>query len=392
MSAAACAKSPALRPFLLRMARRVAQGMDLSARFSVRGLDYAAQGELERLLGVALIRKADGAVAGEFPPRWREPSAWREVIAALGVARDDAAAESVETFLTRLAWREPDTRELLDGLREIPEVVRFLRDPSRRDEWKRLFAGALGRARADDGDERTLSQLGSDWLNDSKSLRTGGLRRQLALMLSVADGRGGGADERTLFAAHGIVENPYASFVTFFAPLAFTTDAGETFDFPERLWSAGLSCTLSGETVGRIRSVAWHGGAATLVTSENAAPFARLVAARRPSLYTEGYPNHAVQRLLRLLDEAGVAAEHAGDADLDGFRIAEIVGRCIALRRVVAAEIVRQREETQALALDEAQKRRIRRFLESHPQDPYRDELAILLERGHWHEQESFPV
>ena len=392
MSAVACAKSPALRPFLLRMARRMAQGKDLPARFSVRGLDYAAQGELERLLGVALIRKADGAVVGEFPPRWREPSAWREVIAALGVARDDAAAESVETFLTRLAWREPDTRELLDGLREIPEVVRFLRDPSRHDEWKRLFAGALGRVRADDGDERTLSQLGSDWLNDSKSLRTGALRRQLALILSVADGRGGEADERTLFAAHGIVENPYASFVTFFAPLAFTTDAGETFDFPERLWSAGLSCTLSGETVGRIRSVAWHGGAATLVTSENAAPFARLVAVRRPSLYTEGYPNHAVQRLLRLLDEAGVAAEHAGDADLDGFRIAEIVGRCVALRRVVAAEIVRQREETLGLALDEAQKRRIRRFLECHPQDPYRAELAILLERGHWHEQESFPV
>jgi len=392
VSAAACAKSPELRPFLLRMARRVAQGKSLPARFSVRGLDYAAQGELERLLGVALIRKADGAVAGEFPPRWREPAAWREVIAALGVARDDAAAESVETFLMRLAWREPDARELLDGLREIPEVVRFLRDPSRRDEWKRLFAGALGRARADDGDERTLSQLGSDWLNDSKSLRTGALRRQLVLMLSVADGRGGEADERTLFAAHGIVENPYASFVTFFAPLAFTTDAGETFNFPERLWSAGLSCTLSGETVGRIRSVAWHGGAATLVTSENAAPFARLVTARRPSLYTEGYPNHAVQRLLRLLGEAGVAAEHAGDADLDGFRIAEIVGRCIALRRVVAAEIVRQREETQALALDEAQKQRIRRFLESHPQDPYRDELAILLERGCWHEQESFPV
>lgn len=392
MIAAVCAESSALRPFLLRMARRAAQGTGLPARFTVRDLDYAAQGELERLLGAAFSRKADGAVTGELPPRWREPSAWREVIAALGLARDDAEPESAETFLTRLAWREPDARRLLDGLRDVPEVVRYLRDPSRREAWKRLLAGALGRVRADAGDERTLSQLGSDWLNDSKSLRTGALRRQLSLMLSVADGRGGEADERTLFAAHGIVENPYASLVTFFAPLAFTTDAGETFDFPERLWSAGLSCTLSGETVGRIRSVSWHGGAEALVTSENAAPFARLVAARRPSLDTEGYPNRAVQRLLRLLGEAGVTAEHAGDADLDGFRIAEIVGRCIPLRRVVASEVVRQREASQGLALDEAQKQRIRRFLESHPQAPYRAELVRLLERGCWHEQESFPV
>ena len=38
-------------------------------------------------------------------------------------------------------------------------------------------------------------------------------------------------------------------------------------------------------------------------TSENTAPFARYVAAGRPALYTEGYPNYAVQRLLRALGE-----------------------------------------------------------------------------------------
>lgn len=392
MSQGIIVRLPALRPFLLRMAKRVMQGRPLPVRFSVSDLDYAAQGELEQLLGIALRRNVDGAVIGAFPPRWREPLAWEEIISALELTEEIATKESADAFLTRLSWLEPDARWLLDGLQKIPEVMRFLRDPSRREEWKHLLMGVFGRVRADSCEERTLSQLGSDWLNDSKSLRTGSLRRQLALMLSVADGREDETDERTLFETYGIIGNPYTSFVTFLAPLVFTTDAGETFDFPERLWSAGLSCTLSSEMVSRIRSVAWHGGAKTLITSENAAPFARLVAERRPSLYTEGYPNHAVQRLLRLLGEAGVTAEHAGDADLDGFRIAEIIGKCITLRRVVASEIVSQPEKSKGIVLSETQTLRIQRFLECHPKCLHRAELSCLLAHGCWYEQESFPI
>lgn len=378
-----------LRPFLIRMARRALQGKPLPAHVTVRDLDYAAQGELERLLGTPLTRKADGAVSGMLPPRWREPLAWQEVISAVGLAREDTAAESPETFLTRLAWREPDTRTFLDALQKMPEVMRFLRNPAHRVAWRRLLLGVFHHVRKRGvGEAKTLSQLGSDWLNDSKSLRTGPLRRQLALMLSVlADCD---VDERTLFGTYGIIENPYTSFVTFFAPLVFTTDAGETFDFPMRLFVAGQACTLPSETVGRIRSVAWQGDDRSLITSENAAPFARYVTLRRPALYTEGYPNYAVQRLLRMLDTVGVTAEHAGDADLDGFRIAALVGRCLPVRRALAAEVVRNPGEITGIPLTEAQQMRTQRFLAESPHMPYVDEIAILLKQGRWYEQEAF--
>ena len=379
-----------LRPFLNRMAKRALQGKPLPARFTVRDLDYAAQGALEGLLGAPLARNADGTVTGTLPPRWREPSAWQEVVSDLGLAREDAA-DSTETFLTRLAWRAPEARTLIDVLQTMPEMMRFVRNPAHRDSWKRLLLGVFKHVRAGVGEEKTLSQLGSDWLNDSKALRTGPLRRQLALMLSGLEGRRD-VDERTLFGTYGIIENPYTSFVTFFAPLILMTDAGETLDFPMRLFKAGQATTLSGETVAHVRAVEWRDGEPFLVTSENAAPFARLVAARRPALYTEGCPNGAVQRFLRTLGDAGVEAEHAGDADLDGFRIADMVGRRLPLRRVVAAEIVRNPGEIAGIPLTAAQAARARRVLETSPQMPHAKEIALLLTRGRWYEQEAFPL
>lgn len=379
-----------LRPFLDRMAKRVLQGKPLPAHFMVRDLDYAAQGELERFLGTPLMRKADGTVSGVFPPHWRDPLAWQDVISALGLARDNDVKESAETFLTRLAWRVPEARTLIDALQKMPEVMRFLRNSTHREPWKRLFRGVLDFTREGITEPMTLSLLGSRWLNDSKSLRTGPLRRQLALMLSAWGERD--IDERTLFGTYGIIENPYTSFVTFFAPLVFMTDAGETFDFPLRLFVAGQACTLSSETVGRIRSVEWRGENRSLITSENAAPFARYVAARRPALYTEGYPNYAAQRLLRALGKADVTAEHAGDADLDGFRIAAFVGRCLPVRRVIAAEIVRHPGEIVGIPLTEAQRTRAQRFSAKSPQTPYAGDISILLNNGRWYEQESFPL
>ena len=372
------------------MAKRALQGQPLPARFTVRGLDYAAQGALEGLLGAPLARKADGTVTGTLPPRWREPSAWQTVISALGLARENAA-DSTETFLTRLAWRAPEARTLIDALQTMPEVMRFLRNPAHRAAWRRLLLGVFHHVRKRGvGEAKTLSQLGSDWLNDSKALRTGPLRRQLALMLSGLEGRD--VDERTLFGTYGIIENPYTSFVTFFAPLVLMTDAGETLDFPMRLFKAGQATTLSGETVAHVRAVEWRDGEPFLVTSENAAPFARYVTLGRPALYTEGYPNYAVQRLLRMLDTVGVTAEHAGDADLDGFLIAALVGRCLPIRRVLAAEVVRNPGDVVGIPLTEAQQMRARRFLAESPHMPYAEEVSVLLKKGCWYEQESFPL
>ncbi len=129
-----------------------------------------------------------------------------------------------------------------------------------------------------------------------------------------------------------------------------------------------------------------------MITSENAAPFARYVAAGRPALYTEGYPNYFVQRLLRALGEMGVTAEHAGDADFDGFRIATREARCLPVGRVVASEIVRNPGGIVGIPLTEAQQTRARRFLTAFPQMPYAEEVSIMLNNGCWYEQESFPL
>ena len=82
-------------------------------------------------------------------------------------------------------------------------------------------------------------------------------------------------------------------------------------------------------------------------------------------------PPHA-----RALGKADVTAEHAGDADLDGFRIAAFVGRCLPVRRVIAAEIVRHPGEIVGIPLTEAQQTRARRFLTAFPQMPYAGRLA----------------
>lgn len=380
-------KELALRPFLVRMAKRAVKGEGVPASFSVPGLDYAAQGALERLLGVALRRTGDGRVCGRFPETWREPAAWREVALALGVA--PPAAESLDTFWARLALLAPTAQSFIKCLSMTTEVTRFVRPVGNRAAWQKLFLGVVRDLCAGGAEPTTLSQLGSRWLNDSKALRTGALRHQLALMLTVLIGCD--VDERTLFATYGIFDNPYTSFATFFAPVSFTTADGATFDFPRRLFAAGQACVLASETVSRIKTLTWHGASRVLTTSENAAPFAQYVASRVPALYTEGYPNYAVQRLLSFLGEAGVAAEHAGDADFDGFRIAGMVGKCLPVTRVVAAEVVRNPHGVAGIPLTDEQRRRAESFLTGFPSFPYAAEIRKLLARGCWYEQEAFP-
>lgn len=383
-------RAPALRTFLLRAARAAAQGRPQGRTFSVQGLDYAAQGELERLLGRTLKRTPAGRVCGEFPEALRAPSAWRGAMEVLGVSPENAGEEPVETFFGRLRLLLPEQTPLVSALGEMPEVLRHVRDAANRPAWQRLLVGVVSRVRSA-AESTTLSQLGAEWLNDSKALRTGPLRRQLVLILSALDGHGVD-DERTLLAIHGVFDNPYTSFATLFAPFSFTTDAGDVFDFPARLFAAGQACVLAGETVAHMKSVSWLGPSAQIVTSENAAPFARLVAAGRPALYTEGYPNLSVQRVLSLLSAAGVTAEHAGDADLDGLRIADMVARRITVRRVVASEILRCIDGLSGIPLTAAQRVRAEKAVAADPGFPYAADVRRMLELGAWYEQETFPL
>ena len=384
-------EAPALRPLFLRWARAAVKGNRLPETFTGPVLDFEAQRRLELLLKTQTGRTTDGKVYGTLLPMLREPSAWMEVAAALGVGEQDSAkTESVKDFLLRLKWLHPEAGFALETLGDDSEVVRHLSVPENRPNWKTLFASVLHRTQHLPGRLMTLSQLGSDWFNDSKILRSGPLRRQLVLIMA-AFARTASDDEKEILASLGIEANPYTSAVTVFAPFGFCLDDGTYFDFPLQLYRKGLVCQLPAETVLRIVRIDWRGDEKKIATSENAAPLIRFVAARRPVLYTEGYPNCAVLALMRCLSGQGLVAAHWGDADLDGLNIAALVQGNMPGSRIVAEEVIAVPGCVPGIPLTDAQRQRLARFLERNPACPYGDCLKMLLDRGCWYEQESFP-
>ncbi len=384
------AAAPAVRPMFLRWARAAAKGKELPASFSVKGIDAAARRALEHVLHTISGCSPDGTVYGTMLPPLREPSAWLEVAAALGVTTAKAPAETAEQFLLRLRWLMPEARLVLDDLEVQPEVVRYLRDEANRANWKTLFLNVFRLSQHPSGQLVTLSQLGSDWFNDSKILRAGPLRRQLMLIIATL-AHIDSYEENDVFASLGIEANPYTSAVTVFAPFTFWFEDGTSFDFPYRLYERGLVCQLPAETVGKIKRLEWLGEDKRIATSENAAPLTQFVSARRPVLYTEGYPDFAVQAFMRRLAEQGVVAEHWGDADLDGLRIAAQVQANMPVSRVVASSILARPNGLAGIPLTSTQRRRLAHFLGLHSSSPLVDDVRRILEGDCWYEQETFP-
>jgi len=390
--AAALEKAPALRPLLTRFARSAAKGKKLPETYSAKGLDYQAQLCLDRVLHFPTVRNGNGTVCGILMPKLREPAAWQNVLDLLLPAKELAPKpESVEDFFQKLHWRDPDGDEMLERLAEMDEVVRYLENPLNRKPWTDLYFGTVDMATHAEQGAKTLSQLGADWLNDSKALRTGALRRQLALILGAACSMEPD-EERALFGSFGIVDNPYTSAVTVFAPFAFKLEDGTTFDFPAKMFDAGLACQLPLEVVDRIRNIGWSEDCALIRTCENAAPFASFVSRGIPTVYTEGYPNYAVQRLLGWFERARLCVEHWGDCDLDGFRIAHLVSTRIPVKRVIATEILRNPGAVRGIPLSESQRKRLEYFVENHGDFIYAQDLELMLSRGCWYEQEAFPL
>ena len=382
--------APKLRPLVMRWARQAARGEKLPATFSVADLGYDDQQSLERFLHVTTSRTRSGRVSGTVPEEMRTPAAWRMVQEALGLAENNAA-EATEDFLSRIQWQMPDAREAIAEFKAMPEVLRYLADAANRPAWRELFVSAWDRTQRRSGRATTLSQLGSDWFNDSKILRSGTLRRQLVLILSAIYGVSAD-DERSVLAEAGIEENPYTSSVVVSAPFTFRLKDGTYFDYPMKFFMKRLVCQLPLEIVREIDrdSIGWKGYDNLVTTCENAAPIARYVEDRSPVVYTEGYPNLAVQGLLKIFARRGLKAVHMGDADLDGLRIAATVDRCIPVERVGAAEILADPKRLKGIPLTPSQMVRIDRFLTLHPDFKYADSVRLIRERGCWYEQEGF--
>ena len=386
---AAIERAPAIKPVLARLAKRAAAGKPLPETFSATGLDYAAQHELEGLFGTVGRRTADGRVYISVMPPLREPGEWRDLLSALGVAKGDNGNDDEDVF-QRLKLLAPDMAEFIDRLAAKEEIARFVAKRENRRDWMKLFMCLVERFSTEKcGIITTLSQLGSDWFNDSKKLRSGALRRQLVLLIATASDLDP-SDERLVLDGALIIDNPYTSSVTFSAPAIITLKDGTVFDFADRLFARGMAAQLPLETVLDINAVEWNDDKNEVVTSENAAPFAQMVADNTPCVYTAGYPGLAVKVFLHKLGEAGVVCVHEGDADLDGFRIAKEVSNAINVVRVVASEALAQSRPEDGIEMDADQRRRAWAFAANCPDFKYSDEVKSLSVRGYWIEQESF--
>jgi len=380
-----------MKPWLLRAAKRAVTGTPLLPAVLTLGdvpEDKAVRRALEEVFPGC--REENGRLKVRLDDATRECARWLPLAELLGVRpqppppKDTPGTQFART-LQRLKLLYPDESVLIDAMRGSESLLRFFKaSSSAPDELIALFDALLCLRTAPVG--VTLSELGAKFFNDSKALRQGLLRQQLEHLLRIQTGN---LDDEAAAVLNtcGIIENPYTTHAVVFAPFAYCAKDGVWLDWPYRLWQRGEAAILSWRTVRTITRLRAEEPFDTLVISENAAPFHRLVETRRAALYTEGYPNAAVKTSLRLFAQTGVTGLHWGDTDLDGYRIAEQVAREIPMRLHMTPEIlVRLRGRLRHLIGE--QHRRLAAFIEVHPDFPFLDGLRYTLANG-WLEQEQ---
>ena len=174
---AAIERAPTIKPVLVRLAKRAAAGKKLPETFSATGLDYAAQRELEGIVLLPGVRQPDGRVYFALVKPLNDPALWRGLLPVLGA---EEAPREEENIFERLKLLEPFVAPLVDKMAANEEIKRYLARCDDRSDWITLFRQFSKSVETREcGSPRTLSQLGSDWFNDSKKLRSGPLRRQL---------------------------------------------------------------------------------------------------------------------------------------------------------------------------------------------------------------------
>jgi hypothetical protein len=336
--------------------------------------------------------RKDGKLIVRLPERLRTAEALQALADRLGVAAetgagdDDAAARA--TAVLRQGLMYPQYAEMLNGLRNTEELTRLFQNHA--DAGKRLQGLLLAVEKLEANRSAiTLSQLGAEALNDSKALRSGALLKLLVRMLAWVADAAGEPPERVL-ARFGVVDNPYTTLALLYGPVAYEDAGGRVWDWPAQLHADGKAAALTWAQVQDMQKLWPVAPVAGVITSENAAPFHHLVESRASSVcvYTEGYPNAAVMRVLERLAHAGLRARHWGDTDLDGLRIAGCVSRGIPVELHM---LPRGRVETfkdRLIPLTETQRSRAAAYLAAHPDFQFRDALVDTLQHG-WLEQEQ---
>jgi len=384
------ARCPSLRPWLLRVARRAAAGEPLPATLTLGEVpaEKDVRRELEELFPGC--REENGRLKARLADVDRDPEPWQPLVDLLGVrpapaVPTEAPAERLSRCLLRIRVLHPEETPLCRAMRRSEVLQRLFRTADDAPRLLEALVEALLFLRTTPPGV-TLSELGARCLGDSKALRGGLLLQVFEHLLRLQSGNLDD-DSVALFAACGIIENPYTTHVVVFAPFAYRAADGAWLDWPLALWRRGEAAILSWRTVRLIEAVRLEEPCGRLVTSENAAPFHRLVEMRRPALYTEGYPNAAVKTLLCHFAQMGVSALHWGDTDLDGYRIAEQVARAIPTA-LYDPEAASPALAARRVCLTHEQHRRLSSFIDAHPEFPHRERLRRTLADG-WLEQEQ---
>lgn len=398
----ALTRCPAIRPILLRLADRLLRTGSLSGRMK---LGERLPGDLLATLGrlfanTALDARPTGEVYLRLDRTGLPPEAVRRWIDALCEALEIPSAcprteaermqADAGTVIDRCRLLYPDLTSVWESM-QVTEVVSAVRArglDTAQDELLRLAEAA--RFLLSDHAPIGPADIGARCFGDSKALKSSPAlaRRIEEWLLHVRDEEITEDSRRQVWADCGVVANTTAVKVTLFGPVVYEKRC-ERFDWISRLHAMGEPATLSWDNVNGIDSIELPPNT-PVTTCENETPFGGLVRERRPGLviYTAGYPNSAVRRVLELLPDDAIV-QHWGDSDPDGLHIAERIDRIrpVHLWRCGLPDLVANRASM--IPLSPERRRRAESFLSANPEFPFARELAYTLANG-WLEQERW--
>jgi len=368
---------PELKPYLLKIAKKWATGSSLPTRMTLgpEPKEPAVRSALSRIFGSLHAR--NGNVVVTIPEELREESVIQPLAAQFGLLKKQRVVPAdLRPVFQRLELLFPTLGNATNWLKTAPEVTRFLKRSNETVLRQLLetvqFLQPLETC-------ITLSKLGSLHFNDSKILRSGTVRNLLErLLLAVAGEPDHPESRHEILSRFNIIDNPATTLVTVFGSLQIIRN-GTVENWIADRFQHGEPVTLNGFNLDGMDAIRVSSETKTVITSENAAPFHELVIEQPEAivLYTAGYPNAEVCRLLRLCSEAGLRCMHWGDSDPSGLRIAEQVNRCIPtqLYRCGIADLKKRQFDLKPLT---EKKKAIGHQILKKDNFPFREELEYV--------------
>jgi hypothetical protein len=395
---------PSLGGYLDRVCDHCDRRGGLKGRLTLgRALEDAGElAPLRRAFGGALVVAGDGAVRlslDRFARDLGDADCGRRFLDALYRVRNREPRDLVSERETLRSRTGQVFDRLALGFPELHEAV--ARERERHEYWRKQVA-ARGQEAVQAHlwtvarltgfllqSEEPLSpaDLGARACQDSKVLGSAGVRSRLARWLAVLVGAEDehGLSSRQLLERAGVVRNPTAATVLFAGAVRYRSRSGHWFDWPAGLWEQREPAVLTWLNLSGVTVVDCGTDRRRVITCENETPFCGLLEELPEDavlVYTAGYPNACVRRLVRLFTAAGLELWHWGDSDLDGYRIAPL-----RLWRCDLAELERNRARLRPMT--RRGRERAEGFLREHPGFLFARELSFSLECG-WLEQESW--